>query len=276
MSQTYDGASNMSGQYKGCQAEVKRSQPLALYVHCGAHATHLVTSKAVQASQTARNALDKVQQLGNLYKDSGKFKSVYLNDTSESDYEANSPGALKPICPTDFLTRSPAVKSVLKNYENILCTLQKAVKEFGTKTASRANGLNTAFSSPLTVLGLLISVPVLDVLEHLNATLQGSSVTVSGMLEAVDSAREQLQSVQTNAAFHDIFCHTEEKCNELQLESLTLPMRQKVPKKYDSTPTTEHVPASEEDYYRADCFRVIDSAMLNLDEYFTSTDLLKY
>lgn len=183
-----------------------------------------------------------------------------MNDTS--DFEANSPGALKPICPTHFLTRSPAVKSVLKNYENILCALQKAAKKFGTKTASRANGLNTAFSSPLTVLGLLISVPVLDVLERLNATLQGSSVTVSGMLEAVDSAREQLQSVRTNAAFHDIFCHAEEKCNELQLESVTLPRRLKVPKKYDSTPTTEHVAASEY-YYRADFIRVFDRAMLS-------------
>ena len=47
-SQTYDGAANMAGKYHGCQAEVKKHEPLALYVHCGAHITHLVIAKAVQ------------------------------------------------------------------------------------------------------------------------------------------------------------------------------------------------------------------------------------
>jgi len=41
--QTYDGASNMIvGQYKGCQALINQKQPLALYVHCGAHGVNLV------------------------------------------------------------------------------------------------------------------------------------------------------------------------------------------------------------------------------------------
>ena len=43
--QTYDGASNMSGKYTGCQARIKEVQPLAHYTHCGAHVTHLVCSK---------------------------------------------------------------------------------------------------------------------------------------------------------------------------------------------------------------------------------------
>lgn len=48
--QTYDGASNMSGKYKGCQAEMKKVQPLAMYVHCGAHVTNLITAKAITES----------------------------------------------------------------------------------------------------------------------------------------------------------------------------------------------------------------------------------
>lgn len=34
--QTYDGASNMAGKHTGAQAILRRQQPLALYVHCGA------------------------------------------------------------------------------------------------------------------------------------------------------------------------------------------------------------------------------------------------
>ena len=44
--QTYDGAANMAGKHAGAQALIKQEQPVALYVHCGAHCTHLVTQKA--------------------------------------------------------------------------------------------------------------------------------------------------------------------------------------------------------------------------------------
>ena len=44
-SQTYDGAANMSGKFCGCQAKVKKHQPLARFVHCGAHVTQLVVAK---------------------------------------------------------------------------------------------------------------------------------------------------------------------------------------------------------------------------------------
>ena len=38
-SQTYDGAANMAGKFHGCQAKIKKHQPLARFVNCGAHVT---------------------------------------------------------------------------------------------------------------------------------------------------------------------------------------------------------------------------------------------
>jgi len=69
--QTYDGASNMSGEYHGCQVELKRIQPLAKYVHCGAHVSHLITSNCVKSAPFIRDALDHVQELGNVTSRSG-------------------------------------------------------------------------------------------------------------------------------------------------------------------------------------------------------------
>ena len=42
--QTCDGA-NMAGKHAGAQALIKQEQPLALYIHCGAHCTNLITQK---------------------------------------------------------------------------------------------------------------------------------------------------------------------------------------------------------------------------------------
>ena len=78
--QTYDEASNRSGKYSGCQAEVKNGQPLANYVNCGAHITHLDTSKAVQTATFIKDDLDHVHEHGKLCDGSGKYKhSIYIS-----------------------------------------------------------------------------------------------------------------------------------------------------------------------------------------------------
>ena len=152
--QTYDGAINMSGKYHDCQAELKRIQPLAKYVHCGAHVSHLITSKCVQETPFIRDALDRVEELGNIYKSYGKFKNLYL-ELYSCDADSPSPSRLKPICPTRWLTGLSAVVAVLSNYEAILESIVKAAVEFGTNTGTWANNLHSSFESGKTLLGLL-------------------------------------------------------------------------------------------------------------------------
>ena len=98
-SQTYDGTANMAGKFYGCQAEIKKHQPLARFVNCGAHVTQLVVCKAFQEAIVIRDALDHIHKLNKLYTQSGKFKNLYLAQHGD-DVETPQPGSLKPICPT--------------------------------------------------------------------------------------------------------------------------------------------------------------------------------
>lgn len=170
--QAHDGAGNMSGKFSGCQAEMKKMQPLACYTHCGAHISHLIASKAIQSSSFVRNALDHLHELGKLYKSSGKFKHLYLNLHAE-DSEIRSPKQLKPICPTQWLTRSAAIKSLLDNYTDVLEALKEASTEFGTNVSSRANGISKCLSSSKCVLGLISALPVIQCLEKFNRACRG-------------------------------------------------------------------------------------------------------
>jgi hypothetical protein len=95
--QSYDGASNMAGKYTGAQAIVRRQQPLALYVHCGAHCVNLITQAACSASPLIRDSLSWVHQLGILYIQSGKFKSRFELIATSKDTNLTT---LKPPCPT--------------------------------------------------------------------------------------------------------------------------------------------------------------------------------
>ncbi len=65
--QAYDGASNMAGKYSGAQAVIQRAQPLAPYIHCGAHCVNLITQQACSASSVVRNALDWIHDRGTFF-----------------------------------------------------------------------------------------------------------------------------------------------------------------------------------------------------------------
>ena len=273
--QTYDGASNMSGKYKGCQAEIKKVQPLALYVHCGAHVTHLIISKAIPNSLFIKNALDNLQELGTLYRSSGKFKHVYLNIHTD-DLNTPSPTSLKPICPTRWLTRYAAVKAVLDNYPDVLAALQEAAKELGSTTASRAAGLYKCLSSGEYLLGLYGSLPLIQCLENFNKSLRGSKVTVSGMLEAAEVTIKSLQSLRCEHKFKRLFEEAEQKLHLCDLDAIPLPRKKKIPKRLDQGFASNYSHDSAEEFYRVEFFSVIDAAVLNIKEYFTSTDLTEY
>ena len=263
--QTYDGASNMSGKYNGCQAEVKKIQLLAAYTHCGAHVTHLVVSKAVQSAPYIRDALDHLQELGKFYKGSGKFKNLYLN-LHDEDTECPSPSQLKPICPTRWLTRSASIMAFLDNYEDVMEALTVASRDFGTKAASRAAGLRKCLESNKCILGLTAVLPIIQCLEKFNRALQGSGVNVSGMIEAADKVKKELQRNRSEKVFKEHFV-------EAQKKGPILVRLRRHHSRYESADREEELSQTTEQIYRTEYFKVIDSAITNMDDYFTSTDL---
>lgn len=111
--QTYDGAANMSGRFSGAQAVLKKKQPLALYVHCGAHCVNVITQCACSASPLLRDALQWVHELGTLSNQSGKFKGILATQPLSEGHTRT----VKLLCPTRWTVRGQAVHIVLSQYE---------------------------------------------------------------------------------------------------------------------------------------------------------------
>ena len=202
---TYDSAGNMAGKYKGCQAELKRIQPLATYVHCSAHVSHLVTSKCLQTAPFIRDAVDLVQELENLYKSWSNFKNLYLNLHSD-DADCPSPSRLKPIAQHAGWRDYLQLCQCSSNYKDILAALEEAAAEFGSSTASMQSE-RPAFqdffrsNSPWPSCNPAHS----SCLEAFNRGLQGSSVTVLGMMEVADVTRSMLSSLRNDDRFGESF-----------------------------------------------------------------------
>ncbi|PIK34655.1 putative zinc finger MYM-type protein 1-like [Apostichopus japonicus] len=109
--QTYDGAVNMGGKYNGAQALIREKCPLALHFRCAAlpaHILNLVAERTCAADIFVRDALDWLNELGKLYKQSGKYTTKFQHIATDHDQASPSPATLKPLCPTRFLCRRKA------------------------------------------------------------------------------------------------------------------------------------------------------------------------
>lgn len=91
--QGYDGASNMSGRFKGTQKIVRETCPKALYIHCAAHSL-----KSTSDIQAIRNSLGLVKKMY-CFLNTPKHKNVLLSVINESDLDTRSK-SIKHLCAT--------------------------------------------------------------------------------------------------------------------------------------------------------------------------------
>ncbi|XP_031727537.1 zinc finger MYM-type protein 1-like [Anarrhichthys ocellatus] len=267
--QTYDGAANMAGKFNGAQAVLKKEQPLALYVHCGAHCVNLITQCACSASPLVRDALQWVHDLGTLSNQSGKFKGVLAGHGIGEGHIKS----VKPLCPTRWTVRGQTVDTVLSQYEAILTSLEEmalAVSDSGP----RANGLLERFLKGKTVLGLLVASEVLGELECLNRSLQKQSETVRGMQAAGAYVTSILQEKISDEKFQELFEKAEAMVEKLGLEPVQIPQQRAPPKRFTGK-ASHHQAKTPEEYYRVEFFKLLDCLDLQFSERFNQPDLEK-
>ncbi|KAH9382466.1 hypothetical protein HPB48_023063 [Haemaphysalis longicornis] len=193
----YDGASNMSGEYNGCQAIIKSENALAVFFHCGAHSSNLVAGDVSNCCPELRDALMAVGELGVLAARSGKFKQLFCERKSEKN--------IKPLCPTRFLCRKPAISAALDEHDAIIAALDEMMKEAPAEQSAKISGILHSMESGDTRLLLKIALRVFSVLEDLNTYLQGRSSTVHGMLQVVETSKRELRHLRSVEMFSELF-----------------------------------------------------------------------
>lgn len=280
--QTYDGASNMSGQYNGCQAIIAREQPLAAYVHCSAHCTNLVASAVCLSSAMVRDSVQLVNDFGVLCNSSGNFKSVFrriastYSDSDEPSEQIGPVRNIKPLCPTRWLVRMPAINATLQQYKLILQTLEEAQQTCSSEVSVRAVGLQRRFQNPSTVMCLTMAQHVVDPLESLNRSLQSAKMTVAGMLESAKTVRSQLQCLREDSKYDKMFKEAEQMIESLDLKDLSIPRTKKPPARVCGLAEAFHT-QSVPRYFKIEYLKLVDVAIQQLsDRIIDCPGLLRY
>ena len=116
--QGYDGASNMSGKYKGVQARIRTQYPEAIYSHCKAHCLNLAILHACKVGYI-RNMMDIVQTVAFAFNYSAKrllnFKETLEADAVSRD-NMEERKRLQSLCETRWAARADALHTFLCAY----------------------------------------------------------------------------------------------------------------------------------------------------------------
>lgn len=138
--QGYDGASNMSGQFNGVQAIIRRNYPKAIYVHCAAHSLNLAISKSCEIPQI-RNCLNTIEKLYDFF-NTPKRQNVLLKKIDESDNNPSSK-TLKRLCATRWTSKYEAVQDFLELFGYVAESLDEIS---GWKESGDANMLRNSLN----------------------------------------------------------------------------------------------------------------------------------
>jgi len=124
VSESFDGASNMSGQYSGLQAQLKKDSPSSIFTHCHAHVLNLIIGDATNFCISSQNVFVHCQKTAvyiscsckrsNLWKtilqkkkmDMKNFKIDYINLKFNYKIEKNRENKMEQIKRSDLKYRS--------------------------------------------------------------------------------------------------------------------------------------------------------------------------
>lgn len=192
--QSYDNASNMSGEYTGLQARIREITPTAMYSPCSAHSLNLVCEHATSSCKESRDFFMLLNNLYNFFSSSTKRWEVLTGCLSKKENLT-----LKALSKTRWSARDDACRALKEDWDEVIEALTIISNDEQEKAATRSEAssflrqlqrLETAFLS--TLWG--------DLLSTFNASskkLQSSEIDLLTVSVLYGSLSQYVHSIRT-------------------------------------------------------------------------------
>lgn len=267
--QSYDSASNMSGQYSGLQSRIKAENPKALYDPCSAHSLNLVGTSAASCCPEACTFFNLIQNVYNFFVASTKRWETLLSFQSKCKSKNTT---LKSLSETRWSAREGACKSLCENFESVLLALEHYADDSTEKplTRSEATGMLKSLNRLETTLMMELWCDILERIQKVSQTLQKVDTSLERVVILYDSLVSFMDSLR------EMFSVYEEKANKLcDADYETSYKRQKKRKLQDDESKDNEVILHGRDKFRVETFyAVIDNLKCQLKKRKTAYDLV--
>jgi len=114
----------------------------------------------------------------------------------------------------------------------------------------------------------MMALNILTPLEQLNRSLQSTSATVSGMLQAIEQTLSDLRDLRTDSAFDALLNKAMKLIEELELDHIELPRACRPPARLTGH-AVSYAATTISDLFRPIYFHALDVAIQELQERFT-------
>lgn len=266
--QGYDGASAMSGQFRGVQAVLKRKYPKALYTHCVSHCLNLCLSDSFKV-QNVRNTMGLITETCSFFRASAK-RTAILEEKIKELSPSSDHHRIKTLCETRWCERHEAVLLFKEMLVPIVSTLEK-MAYLPNEHNKRSSLVLNSISSSSFLVSLVVSSKLLGITYSLSQYLQKKDIDLCSALDHVRKVKAVVEDLRHNAdsEFKKLFEEAKELANLLQLE-LTMPRIATAQKNRQNPPA-----ANPEDYFRISIFiPCIDDLISGLSERFLAHEAI--
>lgn len=273
----------MSGSVQGVRTRIQQKQPKALYVHCLAHSLDLSVQDSVRSIPIIRDIMQNLRELAKVVHGSAKRMDTF--HTIADGIQACNPVTPKPLCPTRWTVRFAAIDAALMSYSALLPFLSEvASMATADDSATKARGLQSQFENGVTLFALKAAFHVFRVTDSLSCSLQSSTATVCGSMDAVLEALGQLRELQSDDFFNKLWEEVGCSISEYGLQDIVLPrhVNKQAPKRYMYTQQAALQSASATvfalatDYFRVQFFSFVDGVIQHISDRFDQPGMKVY
>ena len=177
VSQGYDGASVMSGQYTGVQTRVREVALYAAYIHCHAHILNLVLVDSVRSIQPALEFFVLLEALY-VFMSTSKVHVKFV-EKQQQLHPGKQPLELQKLSDTHWTCRYAAVNAVCCTFDSILLTIEEVAESQDVNKAIEARGLHYQLTSFSFLVSLITFDRILTCTKQLSDQLQSSTLDLS-------------------------------------------------------------------------------------------------
>jgi hypothetical protein len=202
VSQSYDGASVMSGRVGGIQAKIKDLCPQATYCHCYAHRLNLVLVNCCKVIPEVHEYFSLLQSLY-VFVSSAAVHCVFerVQENMKIKAPKYTPVRLKRLSDTRWACRVESVQAIRKGYPAITQTLCQIVDgDANRERAVEARGLWHQIQSLQFIVCTIVFEKVLLLTNGLSEVLQAKELDLAAAVDLVDTTRDTLQNWRNNSA----------------------------------------------------------------------------
>jgi len=206
--QSYDNASNMSGQYLGVQARIKELSPYATFVPCFAHSLNLVGNSAANCCGDATKFFLFLESIYAFFAGSTYRWGLLLNGLASV---GTPPLTVKSLSQTRWSARADATKAMHKGYTAIKNVLKVISENENQKAECRQRARGLISNMEKLEIGIMIIFwdKILQRFQATSAALQASNQDLNTACSLYNSLYQFVESLKST------FAETEANAKEL-------------------------------------------------------------